>query len=349
MNSIKWALILSGLIFGVSEANAVGRTFVASEGVDSNTSTNCGLGTPCRTLSAALSVTDAGGEVIVKDSAGFGAGPVNITKSVSIIAPPGVYAAVPVLAGNSGFVISDPSVTGVAVVLKGLTINGFGAVNAITMTGGASLVVEGCTITGFSATNSVGIAVVGPINARIADTTIRNAYTGIAIEGGATASISNLGLFNVSYAGVYVTDAGGSAPGASYASVTNSESNNMGQASATAFWAYSTAVSAGIDLNNVSVNGGGQGVRATSTSSADSASAVVNNSFISRATTGLLAEQSGAGGAAQITFSGTTLSSNVTGVNNDSGANLFSDTSNLFVGNLNITGVSSSIASASNM
>jgi hypothetical protein len=287
----------------------------------------------------------------VKDIGGFGPGPVNITKSVSIIAQPGIWAGVSALPGVSAFNISDPSATGVVVVLKGLTINGFGAAgaNGITMTGGASLVVEGCTVMGFSAANSIGIAVVGPINVRIADTTIRNAYTGIAIEGGATASISNLGLFNVSSAGVYVTDAGGSAPAASYASVTNSEANNMGQTAATAFWAYSTAISAGIDLNNVSVNGGGQGVRATSTSSADSASATVNNSFISRATAGLLAEQSGAGGTAQITFSGTTFSGNVTGVNNDTGANLFSDSSNLFVGNLNNLGVSSSVAGASTM
>lgn len=350
LNSIKWALIFSGLILGASEANAVARTFVASDGVDSNTSANCGPTTPCRTFNAALSVTDAGGEVIVKDSsAGYGPAPVNITKSVSIIAASGFYAGLSVAAGTNGINISDPSVSGITVVLRGLTINGFGAATGITMTGGASLVVEGCTITGFSATNSIGIAVVGPINVRIADTTIRNAYTGIAIEGGATASISNLGLFNISNAGVYVTDAGASAPAASYASVTNSEANNMGQAVATAFWAYSTAISAGIDLNNVSVNGGGQGVRATSTSSGDSASATVNNSFISRATAGLLAEQSGAGGTAQITFSGTTLSGNVTGVNNDTGANLFSDSSNLFVGNLNNTGVSSSVAGASTM
>jgi len=226
---------------------------------------------------------------------------------------------------------------------------GVGAATGITMTGGASLVVEGCTITGFSATNSVGIAVVGPINARIADTTIRNGYTGIAIEGGATASISNVGLFNLSYAGVYVTDAGGTSPAASYATVTNSEANNAGQGAAAAFWAYSTAISAGIGLTQVAVVGGGQGVRATSTSSADTASATVTRSFISQTTTGLQTDQSSAGGTSQITFSQTTLNGNTTGAVNDTGGSLFSDGSNLFMGNVSNLGASSSIASIVDM
>src|ERR1700722_936867 len=130
LNSIKWALIFSGLIFGSSGANAVLRTWVASDGADSNTSTNCWQTNPCRTLSAALSVTDAGGEVLVKDIGGFGPGPVNITKSVSIIAQPGIFAGLSALPGGNAFNISDPSATGVAVVIKGLTINGFGAAGA---------------------------------------------------------------------------------------------------------------------------------------------------------------------------------------------------------------------------
>jgi hypothetical protein len=349
MGSIRWALVLSGLIFGASEANAVARTFVASTGADANTSTNCGPTTPCRTFTAALSVTDAGGEVIVRDTAGYGPPPINITKSVSIIAPPGIYAGVSVPAGVSGFNISDPSASGVAVVLKGLMINGFGAVNAITMTGGTSLVVESCTITGFSAANSIGIAVVGRINARIADTTIRNGYTGIAIEGGATALISNLRLFNLSNAGVYVTDAGGTSPAASYAAVTNSDANNIGQGSAAAFWAYSTSISAQISVSQVTVVGGGQGVRATSTSSADAVSATVTRSFISNTTTGLQSDQLGAGGTSQITFSQTTLNGNVTGVVNDTGGSLFSDGSNPFVGNVSNLGASSFITSVVNL
>jgi hypothetical protein len=344
MHSIKWALVFSGLIFGAGQAHAVGRVFVASDGSDANTSTNCGLTTACRTFNAALSVVDAGGEIVVKDSAGYGPGPVNITKSVSIIAPPGVYAGISVAGSAAGITISDPSTSGISVVLKGLTINSLGDVgNAISMTSGASLVVEGCTIMGFSAANSIGIAVVGPINARISDTTIRNGYTGVAIEAGASASISNLHLFNFSNAGVYVTDAGGASPAASYASITNSDANNFGQAAATAFWAYTTSTSAAIDVNEVVVAGGGQGVRATSTSSTDSVSATVNNSFISMTTIGLLSEQTGAGGGSQITFSGTTLSGNATGAVNDTGGILSSDGTNLFVRNLSNTGIISTV------
>ncbi len=63
----------------------VPRTFVASTGNHSNP---CSLNQPCRSFTAAIAHTNAGGEVIVQDSAGYG--PVTIPKSVSIIAPNGI-------------------------------------------------------------------------------------------------------------------------------------------------------------------------------------------------------------------------------------------------------------------
>jgi len=58
------------------------RTFVASTG---NDAAPCSLAQPCRGFARAITQTNAGGEVIVLDSAGYG--PVTITKSVSLIAP----------------------------------------------------------------------------------------------------------------------------------------------------------------------------------------------------------------------------------------------------------------------
>src|SRR5512132_2933185 len=58
------------------------RTFVASNGADTHP---CSLVSPCRSFGTAIAAVAAGGEVIVLDSAGYGA--VTITQSVSLIAP----------------------------------------------------------------------------------------------------------------------------------------------------------------------------------------------------------------------------------------------------------------------
>lgn len=57
------------------------RTFLASFGLDTK---NGQPATSCRSFAAALAPTNAGGEIIMLDSAGYG--PVSINKSVSIIA-----------------------------------------------------------------------------------------------------------------------------------------------------------------------------------------------------------------------------------------------------------------------
>ena len=74
---------------------AAQRHFVASYGVANPA---CSIGAPCRQFAEAMAVVNPTGELIVLDSAGYG--PVTITKSVSIIAPPGVYAGVSVFSGD---------------------------------------------------------------------------------------------------------------------------------------------------------------------------------------------------------------------------------------------------------
>ena len=91
------------------------RTYVASSGLDTNDGR---LATPCRSIGAALAQTDPGGEIIVLDSAGYGA--VTINKAVSVIAPPGIYAGITVTAGIG------IDVTAGVVALRGLTIRGPG-------------------------------------------------------------------------------------------------------------------------------------------------------------------------------------------------------------------------------
>ncbi len=112
------------------------RTYVASNGLDTNDGR---LATPCRSIGAALAQTDPGGEIIVLDSAGYGT--VVINKSVSVIAPPGIYAGITVTAGTG------IDVTAGVVALRGLTIRGPGGMVGIHV-GNATVRIDRCVISG---------------------------------------------------------------------------------------------------------------------------------------------------------------------------------------------------------
>src|SRR5438105_5530674 len=110
-------VLLASLLVALAAALpalAFQRTFVSGLGSDSNSGT---LSSPKRTFASAITVTDAGGEIIVLDAAGYG--PVTINKSVSIISPPGVYAGISPTSSNGIDVNAGASDK---VVLRGLTI-----------------------------------------------------------------------------------------------------------------------------------------------------------------------------------------------------------------------------------
>jgi hypothetical protein len=121
----------------------VQRTFVASMGDDAAL---CSIAAPCRSFAAAILRTTPGGEIIVQDSAGYG--PVVVTRPVSIIAPPGVYAGISVFSG-SGIVVNPGSGR---VTLRGLTINGLGGNVGIHYQTGDALYVDRTVVTGFGNT-----------------------------------------------------------------------------------------------------------------------------------------------------------------------------------------------------
>ena len=139
------------LVLAISAAEALGaqRTFVsAATGVDTNP---CTRAQPCRSFAAALSFTDADGELIAIDSGGYGT--VVISQPVSLIAPKGVQAGITATAGTA--VVVNASDTA-HVVLKNLSINSLGASIGITAYGAVTaLYVEECTIRGF---NSYGLS-----------------------------------------------------------------------------------------------------------------------------------------------------------------------------------------------
>ena len=58
------------------------RTFVSGLGNDANTATFCSRQKPCRTLAAAYTVTEVGGEIVALDPGEFG--PITITGRLSI-------------------------------------------------------------------------------------------------------------------------------------------------------------------------------------------------------------------------------------------------------------------------
>jgi parallel beta helix pectate lyase-like protein len=156
---------------------AAKRTFVRSTGLDSNP---CSLTAPCRSFAVAIASTDPAGEIVVLDSAGYGA--VTITQSVSILAPRGVYAGVSVFSG-AGVRING---AGIDVTLRGLSINGLGGQNGIDFALGARLTIDGCAISNM---NAAGILLQAGGSTMVANASVRKSG-GAGIELGATDSVS---------------------------------------------------------------------------------------------------------------------------------------------------------------
>jgi len=119
------------LVFAALAGNALAqntRSFVSSHG---NDAANCALATPCRSFASALALTNAGGEVAVLDSGGYGGA--TITKSVTITAPAGVLAA-----ANGAIAVNLPGKFDV-VALEGLYISNAGTGVNITGNGRTEL------------------------------------------------------------------------------------------------------------------------------------------------------------------------------------------------------------------
>jgi hypothetical protein len=192
---VVFASVAVGL--AATAATATPRAFVASYGNDANTVTNCGPTTPCRTFATAMTVADDGGQIIVLDSAGYGA--LTIAKSISVVAPDGIYAGLTVASGGTVVTIAT---AGIDVVLKGLTITGQGAGYGIQMTDGSSLHVERTTIAKFS--SGTGLRVQTPAKVNVIDSVIRDNATGIVIGAGATVGVIDSKVLSNSSIGMAV-------------------------------------------------------------------------------------------------------------------------------------------------
>jgi hypothetical protein len=202
MLRVSYAVAALLLSFSAAfSAYAAQRTFVSTSGNDANTASNCSNTAPCRGFTAALTVTDTGGEIIVLTSGGYG--PVSVDKSVSIIATEGIYAGISVFSGD-GVTIAT---AGVDVVLRGLNINRLGGTgHGIYMTAGNSLVVQNCVVTNFSSSSS-GVYVTGATQVRLLDSLLRGNGQGARFSNGPSVLVSNSRLVDNTY-GLYAWASG---------------------------------------------------------------------------------------------------------------------------------------------
>jgi hypothetical protein len=193
----KWIVFASlALASSCAFGAAAQRTFVASSGNDINA---CSIAQPCRSFGAAIGKTLAGGEVIVLDSAGYGV--VTIAKSISIIAPAGIYAGVSVPSGQTGITVNG---AGIVVVLRGLTVNGVGGSDGIHFSNGARLRIEDCVISNLGAVGIRDDAAASEIV--IVDSIVRdNGSNGILVSADASAVIEGVRVEHNGSDGISIT------------------------------------------------------------------------------------------------------------------------------------------------
>lgn len=139
MRIIRFAAVL--FVLGGSVSFGQVRTWVSADGLDSNP---CTREFPCRNFTRGIEMVAPGGEVVAMDSGGFG--PAAVTKSATLLAPPGVHAAIAPTSGNAIGIHAGMSGQ---VILRNLYLNSQGATNGITVETVEALHVENCVINGF--------------------------------------------------------------------------------------------------------------------------------------------------------------------------------------------------------
>jgi hypothetical protein len=300
-----FAFVVTLLLSATAQAQLF-RSYLAPApaGNDANP---CTLPLPCRLLPVALAAVADGGEIWMLDSANYNTGPVAITKSVTILAVPGVVGSVLATGGNA----IDIATAGVKVALRNLVIVPFpggGGINGINMTAGAGLTVENCLIANLP---QHGIVVNTAASVRVTDTTIRdNGSTGLWLLNGARATVTRATISGNASEGVYV--AGGLASTTTTADVADStmDGNDYG---VFALSNNATAVLKVSVRDSRAVRNGFAGVLAQS----DLGAAVTlsaSNNMISNNGTGIAAYSAG-----RVWASGNTVSDNGNGLYNNGG------------------------------
>jgi hypothetical protein len=170
----RYAVLAIGLLAASLSHAASQRTFVSTLGVNNP---SCFINAPCRDFASAIAATSPNGEIVVLDSGGYGSVP--IAQSVSIIAPPGVYAGISVFAGDGVTIAAGP--TG-KVTLRGLTINGQGGSRGIVVTSAGEVHIEQCIVANM---NADGIRIDGGARVQVLSSLVRsNGQNGLNVAAG---------------------------------------------------------------------------------------------------------------------------------------------------------------------
>ncbi|MEO8674593.1 MAG: right-handed parallel beta-helix repeat-containing protein [Casimicrobiaceae bacterium] len=290
------SLAALALVTLAPEAAAIGRTFVASFGLDTNA---CSLSSPCRGFTAALVQTDPGGEIVVLDSAGYGA--VTIGKSVSIVVPAGIYAGISVLSGD-GITVNG---AGINVTLQGLTINGQGGAHGVRFVQGARLNVAGCQI---SSMGGNGVRVEGTGTVVVTRTSIvGSGQEGVFVNAAAKVSVVRSRISSSAGTGIEMT-------GGANGTVTRALVSDSGLFGIEALQTTAGTTRIAIDDTTITDNDTGTGVYAEGSGASAIAQIHMTNSLITRNFNGVFAFSQG-GGTATIGSTGNDVVENLqTGV-----------------------------------
>jgi hypothetical protein len=218
------AAALSALVSADASATA-NRTFVSGQGSDSNP---CSLGAPCRSFAQAITQTNAGGEITVLDSAGYGV--VTISQSVTITNPGGVEAGITTTAGENAVTI-DPT-SAATVTLRGLTLEG-GGVGAsgiiLNSTASGTLNIIDCVVKDFSNNGIYIQPSAGTANVVIANTfALDNTQNGIILAPQNANSTVIASIYQTTASGNYTGIALGSNAGPVTALISNSHADMNG-------------------------------------------------------------------------------------------------------------------------
>ncbi|MGH6926562.1 MAG: right-handed parallel beta-helix repeat-containing protein [Propylenella sp.] len=186
MQVLRFARRIAVAIFAtllLASTGQAANVFISSTGNDANP---CSITAPCRSLQKAVDVAVAGSNVIVLDTAGYGANVV-IGKSVSIIAEGAVASLLPG-AGSAAVTVNG---AGIVVTLRGLALNGQGVgAHGMSIVNAAAVQIENCTIERFA--NNGILLINNNAELFVADTISRdNAADGLFVPGtGTTAKLT---------------------------------------------------------------------------------------------------------------------------------------------------------------
>ncbi len=280
------------------------RAYLAPTGSDGNP---CTVAAPCRLLPAALAAVADGGEIWMLDSANYNTATVSITKSVGILAVPGVVGSVVAMGG--------PAITigtaGVKVALRNLVIvplPGGGGTSGVVMTDGAALTIENCLIANLTGN---GIDVTGA-SVQVTGTTIRNnGSDGLSLWNGAKGIVAHATITGNSNIGISLQSATATSTTADIADSTIG-ANGIAGVSA---WSNSVSAVVAVSVRDSQiVRNASYGLTAQS-NFAGSVTLSASNNIISQNNTGIAASGSGV----KVWASANTVSDNTLGFFNFQG------------------------------